>query len=70
MSEHLLQDLELICFFMISFQAEQELSKIYPSRRRSSSSGGSYHSRVPVNPTRVDKMIHEQIKVHDKVCIS
>ena len=50
-----------------SNQAEQELSKIYPSRRRSSSSGGAYHARVPSNPTRVDKMIFEQVKVHDKV---
>ncbi|XP_065053089.1 uncharacterized protein LOC135682225 [Rhopilema esculentum] len=48
-------------------KAEQELSKVYPSRRRSSSSGGGYHTRMSSNPTRVDKMIHEQIKVHDKV---
>jgi len=48
-------------------KAEQELSKIYPPRRRSSSNGGVYHTRLPTNPTRVDKMIIEQLKVHNKV---
>eukprot|EP00794_Sanderia_malayensis_P003271 gene3271-3753_t len=48
-------------------KAEQELSRIYPSRRRSSTSTGNHHSRVPSSPTRVDKMIYEQLKVHDKI---